>query len=393
VAALSESEHRRLGVEAEEDVGALRRAVARMAADRRALRPGVAELVATELGTNLLRHALPGGYVLARQAGDGIELLSVDRGPGMTAAALAPPAGTAASAAPPRPGGRGLNAGLAVIRRNAAEFDWYSTLNGTVVYVRLGAPEPDVRPGWRFGGVNVPLGGDGESGDAWAVTPAGHRGPKDSPATLPGGHHGPGNTPITAPGDHHGPTVTPAIPPSEHPHLSPSRPLAALVVDGLGHGPHAAAAARAAIGVFERGPVTDLDALVRRAHEAMRSTRGGVLGTCLIDPGRGELTYAAVGNITGRAVTGGRSVHLLDRPGTLGTQLPVPSVRLQRCSWEPGSTLVLVSDGIRSGWSLDGHPRLLERHPAIVAAVLHRDYGRPTDDATVLVVRSAGGMP
>jgi anti-sigma regulatory factor (Ser/Thr protein kinase) len=390
---LSESEHHRLPVEAEEDVGALRRAVARMAADRRALRPGVAELVATELGTNLLRHALPGGYVLARRAGDGIELLSVDRGPGMTAAALAPPAGTAPSAASARPGGRGLNAGLAVIRRNAAEFDWYSTLNGTVVYVRLGAPEPDLHPGWRVGGVNVPLGGDGESGDAWAVTPAGHRGPRHTLPPLFGGPHEPKNTPTTASGEHRGPipTPTPTSPPSERPR--PSRPLAALVVDGLGHGPHAAAAARAAVGVFERVPVTDLDALLRRAHEAMRSTRGGVLGACLIDPGRGELAYAAVGNITGRAVTRGRSVHLLDRPGTLGTQLPVPSVRLQRCPWEPGSTLVLVSDGIRSGWSLDGHPRLLERHPAIVAAVLHRDYGRPTDDATVLVVHCAGGMP
>jgi anti-sigma regulatory factor (Ser/Thr protein kinase) len=365
VAALSEREHRRLVVEAEEDVGALRRAVARLAADRRALRPGVAELVAAELGTNLLRHAVPGGYVLARQAGDGIELLSVDRGPGMTAAGLAVPTETARASVPLRPAGRGLNAGLAVIRRSAAEFEWYSTLNGTVLFVRLGAPEPAAHPGWLVGGVSVPLGGDGESGDAWAVTSAGHRGFQDSPATFP----------------------------DVHPHRSPSRPLAALLVDGLGHGSHAAAAAQAALGAFERVPVTDLDALVRRAHEAMRSTRGGVLGACLIDPGRGELAYTAVGNITGRAVTGGRSVHLLDRPGMLGTQLSVPSVRVQHCPWEPGSTLVLASDGIRSGWSLDGHPRLLEQHPAIVAAVLHRDYGRPTDDATVLVVRHTGGMP
>jgi anti-sigma regulatory factor (Ser/Thr protein kinase) len=363
VAALSGSEHRRLVVEAEEDVGVLRRAVARMAADRRALRPGVAELVATELGTNLLRHALPGGYVLARQAGDGIELLSVDRGPGMTAAALPSPAGPAPSSLPPRSGGDGLSAGMSVIRRSAAEFDWYSTLNGTVVYVRLGGPEAEAHPGWLVGGANVPLGGEGESGDAWAVTP----GERQSPT----------------------PAFASTVPSGERPHHLRSRPLAALLVDGLGHGPRAATAAQAAVGVFERAPVIELDALVRRAHEAMRSTRGGVLGACLIDPGRGELTYVAVGNITGRVVTGGRSVHLLARPGALGTQLPTPSIRLQHCPWEQGSTLVLVSDGIRSGWSLDGHPRLLEQHPAIVAAVLHRDWGRPTDDATVLVVRHA----
>ncbi|GGO99552.1 SpoIIE family protein phosphatase [Wenjunlia tyrosinilytica] len=347
MAALSEGEHRRHAIGVEEDVGALRRAVARLAAGQHALREGVAELVATELGTNLLRHAHPGGYVLARKAGDGIELVSVDHGPGMTAAAFAPPHATGSPAVQPPYRGGGLGAGLNVVRRNAAEFDWYSTRNGTVVYARLGSPAPDVHAGWRFGAVNIPLGGDGESGDAWAVAP----GPR----------------------------------------------TAALVVDGLGHGPGAAVAARAAITSFEHAQVTDLGRLLQNTHEAMRGTRGGVLGACLIDPDRGELAYAAVGNITGRvvtgrAVTGTRSFHLLDRPGTLGTHLPVPSPRLQHCPWEPGATLVLVSDGIHSGWSPEDHPRLLEHHPSVIAAVLHREYGRPTDDATVLVVRQVTHM-
>ncbi|WP_230396619.1 SpoIIE family protein phosphatase [Streptomyces blattellae] len=341
----SESEHRRHAVGAEEDVGALRRAVARMAAGQRGLRAGVAELVATELGTNLVRHAHPGGYVLARRAGDGIELISVDHGPGLSTAAL-----TTSVNVPPPSGGCGLNAGLDVVRRNATEFDWYSTRLGTVVYARLGTGGTGTGTGtststnsrWRFGGVNIPLGGDGESGDAWAV--------------------------------------------------APSPRLAALVVDGLGHGPAAALAARAAITAFEQTPVTDLDRLIRHSHEAMHGTRGGVLGACLIDPERSGLTFAAVGNITGRVLTGGRRVHLLDRPGTLGTHLPVPTTRLQHCPWEAGATLILVSDGIRSSWHLDGHPRLLEHHPAVIAAVLHRDHGRPTDDATVLVVRDNIGV-
>lgn len=332
---MSESEHRLHAVGAEEDVGALRRAVARTAAGQPGVRAGVAELVATELGTNLLRHARPGGYVLVRKAGDGIELISVDRGPGMTAAALLPP-----SAPPPYRGG-GLNAGLGVVRGNSAEFDWYSTRRGTVVYARLGAGAPAPSGGLRCGGINVPLGGDGESGDAWAVAP----GPRP----------------------------------------------AAVVVDGLGHGPDAAIAARAAIAAFEDGPATDPDRLVRRVHDAMRGTRGGVLGACVIDPGGGEFVWAVVGNITGRVLTGGRGVHLLDRPGTLGTHLPVPRVHLQRGRWEPESVLVLVSDGIRSGWNLDDHPRLLRHHPAIVAAVVHRDFGRPTDDAAVLVLGGDSG--
>ncbi|MES5824799.1 SpoIIE family protein phosphatase [Streptomyces sp. RG80] len=343
---MSESEHRLHAIGGEEDVGALRRSVARMAAGQRGLGVGVAELVATELGTNLVRHAHPGGHVLVRRAGDGIELISVDRGPGMTAADLAPPP----TRLPPPPGplsrpsrGRGLKAGLSVVRRNSAEFDWYSTRNGTVVYARLGAKSPPLEGGWCFGGVNVPLGGEGESGDAWAVVPG--------------------------------------------------RRLAALAVDGLGHGPAAAAASRAAITMFEDGPVDDPGRFIQRAHQAMRATRGAVLGLCLIDPDNGVLTYGAVGNITGRVLSATRSAHLLDRPGTLGTHLPVPRTHLQHCPWEPSSTLILVSDGIRSGWNLEGHPRLLQHHPTIVAAVVHRDHGRPSDDATVLVVRKRGGMP
>ncbi|MDW4904077.1 SpoIIE family protein phosphatase [Streptomyces sp. ADMS] len=330
---MSEAEHRLCAVGAEEDVGALRRTVARMAVGQPGLRPGVAELVATELGTNLVRHTGSGSYVLARRAGDGIELISVDRGPGMPYGALAPDIDTVTS---PARGG-GLNAGLSVVRRHTAEFDCYSTLRGTVLYARLGTVAPQPVGRWRFGAVDIPYGGDGRSGDAWAVTP----GPQ----------------------------------------------LAAMVVDGLGHGSAAAVAARTAITEFERETAADPARLVGRAHEAMRATRGGVLGTCLIDPGRGELTYTAVGNITGRVLARGRTVHLLDRPGTLGTHLPLPNVRPQHCPWEPGATLILVSDGIRSGWNLDDHPRLLEHHPAVVAAVVHRDHGRPTDDATVLVVR------
>ncbi|MHB9858405.1 SpoIIE family protein phosphatase [Streptomyces sp. YIM S03343] len=322
------------------------------------VRPGAAELVATELGTNLLRHAMPGGYVLARKAGDGIELISVDGGPGMPATAVSRalsgqervvPAAVSVPGVPPAPPppyrGGGLNAGLGVVRRQAAEFDLYSNRRGTVVYARLGSPPPTGSAGrdggWRFGGVNIPYGGDGESGDAWAVTPG--------------------------------------------------RTLSALVVDGLGHGPAAAVAARAAVAEFERTPMTGLEPFVRHAHEVLRATRGGVLGVCLIDPVRGELGYAAVGNVTGRVVTGGHGTHLLDRPGTLGTHIPLPTIRVQHCPWQPGSTLILVSDGIRSGWTPapEDHPGLLRHHPAVVAAVLHREYGRPNDDATVLVVQQS----
>jgi anti-sigma regulatory factor (Ser/Thr protein kinase) len=337
-------------IAAEEDVGVLRRAVRELAARAPGLPEGEAELVATELATNLLRHAAPGGYVLARTLGGGggagLELIAVDRGPGLPAALRdLTDAGAEPTAWPPRAGHLGV--GLTTVRRRARVFDSYSTRDGTVILTRLYPGPAPAAGNWKWAGVNIPLGGLGPSGDGWAVA----AGPR----------------------------------------------LAALVVDGLGHGPEAAAAARAALAVFERRPPAGADGsppaeqqpadLAREAHQAMRATRGGVLGACVIDPDGGRLVYSGVGNIHGRIVSGSRRDHLISHPGTLGTQLSPPRIQTSAHAWEPGSALILASDGIDTRWDPGAHPGLLERHPAVTAAVIHRDHARGRDDATVLVVR------
>jgi hypothetical protein len=50
---------------------------------------------------------------------------------------------------------------------------------------------------------------------------------------------------------------------------------------------------------------------------------------------------------------------------------------------------VLHSDGVGSRWDLAEYPGLSTRHPALIAGVLHRDFSRGRDDATVVVVRRA----
>ncbi|MGF7238827.1 MAG: SpoIIE family protein phosphatase [Frankia sp.] len=305
--------------------------------------PGEADLAATELATNLLRHATAGGYVLFRRAGDGIELVAVDHGPGMRPSdgPSRVPHDAAGSHPEQSPfGSPGLGIGLAGVKRRASAFDSFSTARGTVVLVRFGTTAPTASRRWRWGGVNVALGGHGDSGDGWAVAADGH--------------------------------------------------LAAFVVDGLGHGPAAAAACQAALSAFAERPVDDPGEFVRRAHEAMRPTRGGVLGVCVIAPERDELIYAGVGNIAGRVLIGREGYGLINRDGTLGTQLPAPRPHVAGYRWTPGATLVLASDGIRSHWDLSSYPGLLGHDPVVIAAVLHRDNERTTDDATVLVVQDSG---
>lgn len=332
---MREPAHRRLLISAEEDVGALRRQVAALAAGvgLAVVRPGVAELVATELATNIVRHTARGGYVLFREAGHCLEFLAVDHGPGLPPRAL--PADL--------PGfrGAGLGVGLSSVRRLSSTFDLYSDPSGTVVLARIGQDASAAAGRWRWGAVDIPLGGEGESGDAWAVR------------------------------------------------TGPDR-LAALVVDGLGHGPGAAVAARAAVAVFEQRPPDDPATFVGQAHQAMRNTRGGVLGTCTIDAQRQELTYAAVGNISARLIQpNGGSRGIPGRDGTLGTQLASPTTRSTTLRWDSHTTLVLASDGIHSRWDLSSYPRLLSHDPAVIAAVLHRDHQRGNDDATVLVIQEA----
>jgi anti-sigma regulatory factor (Ser/Thr protein kinase)/serine/threonine protein phosphatase PrpC len=350
--------HRHHPIRTEEDVGALRRAVAALAAGLPGLPDGDAELVASELGTNILRHTT-GGYVLYRTTGDGIELIAVDHGPGSPADALPSMAEPLldSMASPPRESGDGLGVGLAVVRGRASTFDYCSTPRGTVVLARLHLAQPTATGQWHWGGVNVPLGGTGESGDGWAI--------------------------------------------------APNQCLAAVVVDGLGHGPQAAAAASAAITVFdeitasdhqdptastdEHPASTQLADFTRQAHQAMRGTRGGVVGICLIDPQSGQLTYSGVGNIAGRILTGSRNQHLVSHPGTLGTSLVSPRTHVAAYPWQPGAMLVLTTDGIDTHWDPACNGELLRHHPVVIAATIHRDHARGTDDATVLVVRDTRG--
>jgi anti-sigma regulatory factor (Ser/Thr protein kinase) len=333
--------HQRYPVRTEEDAGAVRRAAGRMAAAA-GVRAGDAEIVATELATNILRHARADGYVLCRAGAGYLELIATDYGPGLGPGGL-PPAPAGPPSLMPGPAG-GLGIGLASVRRLAAEFDYYSGPAGTVVLARFGDPRASWRGLARWGAVDVPLGGTGESGDGWLVTAGG-------------------------------------------------RQLTAVIVDGLGHGPAAAAASGAALSALSAAagqPAGGPGPLLIRAHEAMTGTRGGVLGIAVIDIAAGELAYAGAGNISGwvlRGGSGGKAEGLLSREGTAGTQARPPRPHVTRLGWEPGATLILASDGVRTFRDLDSYTGPRRRDPSVAAAVLYRDHDRGSDDATVLVVQ------
>ena len=321
-------------------VGAARRAVrslvARLGLPETDAAP--AELALTELATNVERHAGGDGYALLRTVAEerGIEILVVDRGPGTSAPA---PALGAAS-----PSG-GLGIGLDSVRRLASSFELYAPPGkGRVTLARFSFDDSPTPLPIAYAGVSVPVLPLDVNGDGWAVTI-----------------------------DEGGCTV--------------------LVVDGLGHGPGAHRAAQAALRTFEEGFGRDICSWFPRAHEVMRGTRGGVAGIARIDIGRRVVTFAGVGNVTGSVVLDGSSRALLSRPGVLGTEHRLPSPYLMETPWTADSALVLWTDGLKSRITLDGHPGLLDHDPALVAALLHRDFAKGNDDATVVVVRETSGRP
>ncbi|HEX8203930.1 MAG TPA: anti-sigma regulatory factor, partial [Isosphaeraceae bacterium] len=124
-------------------------------------------IVVTEAATNLHKHARDGELILrALDEGQsvGLEVLAVDRGPGMADIGRCLADGYSTAGSP----GHGLGA----MMRLSSSFDLYSsTETGTVTLAHLGQgchAEGD-RAGMELGVVNLPLGGEEVCGDAWAV--------------------------------------------------------------------------------------------------------------------------------------------------------------------------------------------------------------------------------
>src|SRR5438094_7317871 len=160
-------------------------------------------------------------------------------------------------------------------------------------------------------------------------------------------------------------------------------------VDGLGHGPEAAAAATTAVAILQNHADEPLPALITRCHDAMKDARGVVMTVARLG-GDGQLTWLGVGNVEVLLFRADRQAVpsierlLLDR-GLVGFQLP--SLRARTMSLAPGDLLVFVTDGGSAGFGDDFVHR--RRPPRLGARIMDRHF-RGIDDALVLVVRYIG---
>jgi anti-sigma regulatory factor (Ser/Thr protein kinase) len=316
-------------------VGEVRRTAQRMAenAGLSEVESGNVAIVATELATNLSKYATDGRVLLQtlrRRSGVCIELLSIDSGPGMADVERCLRDGYSTSGSP--------GTGLGAARRLASEFDVYSRPGeGSVVLARVstkcGAP---VERGFQWAAVSSPAPHELVCGDAWRV--------------------------IERDGE-----------------------IALMVADGLGHGPLAAEAADRAGDVFDAAGFDEPGAICERVHRALNGSRGAAFAAAQVMQ-RAVVRYAGVGNIAGSVVSPVQSRGMFSQNGTLG--LHMRKTQQLDYEWPERALLIMHSDGVSNRWSLDAYEGLISRHPAVVAAVLLRDFGRGRDDATVVVVRA-----
>ena len=300
---------------------------------------GRVDLVVTEAATNIIQHAERGEILLrpsALEAPASLEVLALDRGPGMVNVAQAIQDGLSAGGSSQR--------GLGAIARHSACFEISASPGkGTALLSRIGrvAPKRPMEPGLEWGVVCVPQRGEEVCGDAWAVAAG------DGRDTV-------------------------------------------LIVDGLGHGLHAFDAAQQALGAFGERAGERPESNLKSLHEAMRASRGAVAAVAEIDWRQRELRYAGAGNIAGALVpVDGAARFLVSHSGTLGQQV----TRFQEFThpWPDQGLLILHSDGLSDHWQLGHYPGLTRKDPSLIAGVLYRDHANRGDDVVVLVGRERRG--
>src|SRR5262249_44389299 len=96
---------------------------------------------------------------------------------------------------------------------------------------------------------------------------------------------------------------------------------ALLVVDGLGHGPDAAAAARTALLAAQSAQQLVAVDLVAQMHDALRATRGAAASVAVLQPERALCTYCGIGNIAASIRSNGTSRCMVSHNGILGHQV------------------------------------------------------------------------
>jgi anti-sigma regulatory factor (Ser/Thr protein kinase) len=296
---------------------------------------GSLAIVVTEMATNLVKHAGAGTIVIesvADNGSSGVRVLALDKGPGIRDLSGALRDGYSTSGT--------SGSGLGAMKRLSHGFDIYTAPGlGTAVLSEFwpGRKISQHLSPIDLGVVSVPIKGEDVCGDGWGAK-------KTADSIL------------------------------------------FMVVDGLGHGILAAEAAREAERIFALPGSDSPTPILQDSHDSLKKTRGAAMAVSALQPDRQLVSFAGVGNIGASIVGTETSRGMASHNGTVGHHLQ----RIQEFTlpWSSDSILVMHSDGLKSGWDLKRYPGIWNKHPALIAGMLYRDFSRERDDVTVLIAKN-----
>lgn len=335
---MAQAKPQRISVSHSSDV-AIARHEARQLSQTLGFAPVICEeivLVVSELATNLVVYAQEGYLILtplSERSRQGLQIESLDRGPGIPDVELAITDGFSTAG--------NLGNGLGTANRLMDEFHITSQVGANARthiickrWLRSDRPDPDCP--LEFGAASRSYPGTTLNGDAFTIKRWGQN-------------------------------------------------VLVAVVDGLGHGQYAHRAARTAQDYINRHYDQPLTELFRGTGRACRATRGVVMAIAHFDWGQNLLTFATVGNIEARVIGANPPVRFLVRRGIIGNNAPSPAITCH--PWQPHYVMVLHTDGLITHWQWEELPQLRGKPATAIAQELLRALAKDNDDATVVVVK------
>lgn len=295
-------------------------------------RVGEIDIIVSEMVTNLVKHAGEGQVwvkLIEQGSTQGIEIISVDNGPGMSDVSRMVADGVSTT--------NTLGHGLGAMKRLADVFQIYSQKEwGTVILVRIfekALPYRKKLPVAEISSVVLPKPGEDACGDGFFFTQT-----KDF--------------------------------------------IRLFLGDGLGHGPDAAHAVQTAGNAFLASEMTDPVEIIRYLHPAVKKTRGLVGTVAVFDVKARGWRICGVGNISTKIISPSSLKNHLSYNGIIGLNVP-KTLNVQEMAYEKGQQVILCSDGIKSKWDIVRYPAITRYDLSIVAATIIKDFARLTDDMSV----------
>ncbi|GAB4438738.1 MAG: anti-sigma regulatory factor [bacterium] len=292
-------------------------------------------IIVTELGTNLIKHCNCGEIILRvieYKDASGVEILSIDRGPGIKDIVTAMKDGYSTKGT--------LGGGLGAIKRLSHTFDFYTKEGfGSLFLSRIWNDKFNVGSEKNlldFGIISFPKAGEDANGDNYSI------------------RHYADKTVI-------------------------------FLIDGLGHGLNASESAIEAVKVFDNYYTEQPQRLMERISKAIYHTRGGAGVITLINKTEKTINFVGIGNISAFIIENGVRKTMVSQNGIIGED--VARIREYTYTFSDDAIIILHSDGITAKWDLSDYPGIEYRHPAIIAGILYRDFSRGNDDLTAIVVK------